>query len=163
MNAETYRSRREVLRAAVDGGAILILGNDDAPKNYVDNVYPFRQDSHFLYYAGINETGMAALIEPDGRDILFGRPYDPDDLVWHGPRPHVGDHARILRFLREHGCGHARVRDSHGWQPRASKSTTCRPTEPKGVSGSRSCSTAIPAPSRPVCREIWSVRSAPNG
>lgn len=93
MNAETYRSRREALRNAVNGGAILILGNDDAPRNYVDNVYPFRQDSHFLYYAGISESGMALLIEPDGRDVLFGRPYDPDDLVWHGPRPHVGDHA----------------------------------------------------------------------
>jgi Xaa-Pro aminopeptidase len=98
MNAETYRSRRSALRSSVDGGAILILGNDDAPKNYADNVYPFRQDSHFLYYAGINETGMALLIEPDGRDILFGRPYDPDDLVWHGPRPHVGDHADAAGF-----------------------------------------------------------------
>ena len=98
MNAETYRSRREVLRSAVDGGAILIMGNNDAPKNYLDNVYSFRQDSHFLYYAGVNETGMAMLIEPDGRDILFGRPYDPDDLVWHGPRPHVGDHATATGF-----------------------------------------------------------------
>jgi len=98
MNAEIYRSRREVLRSAVDGGAILILGNNDAPNNYEDNVYPFRQDSHFLYYAGISETGMAALIEPDGREILFGRPYDPDDLVWHGPRPHVGDHAAASGF-----------------------------------------------------------------
>ena len=98
MNAETYRSRREHLRANVDGGAILIMGNNDAPKNYADNVYPFRQDSHFLYYAGINETGMAMLIEPDGRDILFGRPHDPDDLVWHGPRPHVGDHATAAGF-----------------------------------------------------------------
>jgi len=98
MNAEIYRSRREALRNAVDGGAILILGNNDAPKNYVDNAYPFRQDSHFLYYAGIAETGMAALIEPDGSDVLFGRPFDPDDLVWHGPRPHVGDHAAASRF-----------------------------------------------------------------
>ena len=98
MNAETYRSRRKALRDAVDGGAILILGNNDAPKNYLDNVYPFRQDSHFLYYAGINETGMAALIEPDGRDVLFGRPFDPDDLVWHGPRLNVGDHASASGF-----------------------------------------------------------------
>jgi len=101
MNAETYRSRRETLRSTVDGGAILILGNNDAPKNYLDNVYPFRQDSHFLYYAGVNETGMAALIEPDGRDILFGRPYDPDDLVWHGPRPYVGDHAEASGFAAD--------------------------------------------------------------
>jgi Xaa-Pro aminopeptidase len=98
MDAETYSSRRKALRDAVDGGAILILGNDDAPRNYVDNVYPFRQDSHFLYYVGINETGMAAIIEPDGREVLFGRPYDPDDLVWHGPRPHVGDHAAASGF-----------------------------------------------------------------
>jgi len=98
MNADIYRSRREALREAVDDGAILILGNNDAPKNYLDNVYPFRQDSHFLYYAGINETGMALLIEPDGTDTLFGRPYDPDDLVWHGPRPHVGDHATASGF-----------------------------------------------------------------
>jgi Xaa-Pro aminopeptidase len=98
MNSETYRSRRAKLRAAVDGGAILILGNNDAPKNYVDNTYPFRQDSHFLYYVGVSETGMALLIHPDGRDVLFGRPYDPDDLVWHGPRPHVGDHAAAAGF-----------------------------------------------------------------
>ena len=101
MEADTYRSRREHLRAEVDGGAILILGNNDAPKNYLDNVYPFRQDSHFLYYAGINETGMAMLIEPDGRDVLFGRPYDPDDLVWHGPRPYVGDHAAASGFAAD--------------------------------------------------------------
>jgi len=98
MNAETYRARRDALRANVDGGAILILGNHDAPMNYPDNPYPFRQDSHFLYYAGISESGMAMLIEPDGRDVLFGRPYDPDDLVWHGPRPHVGDHAAAAGF-----------------------------------------------------------------
>jgi Xaa-Pro aminopeptidase len=98
MNAETYRARRETLRATVDGGAILILGNDDAPRNYVDNTYPFRQDSHFLYYAGISESGMAMLVEPDGGDILFGRPDNADDLVWHGPRPHVGDHARDAGF-----------------------------------------------------------------
>jgi Xaa-Pro aminopeptidase len=98
MDAATYRARREALRANVDGGAILMLGNDEAPKNYVDNPYPFRQDSHFLYYAGISESGMALLIEPAGRDVLFGRPYDPDDLVWHGPRPHVGDHAALSGF-----------------------------------------------------------------
>jgi Xaa-Pro aminopeptidase len=44
---------------------------------------------------------MAALIEPDGRDILFGRPYDPDDLVWHGPRPYVGNHAEASGFAAD--------------------------------------------------------------
>jgi Xaa-Pro aminopeptidase len=100
MDAGTYRARREQLRANVDGGAILIPGNTDAPMNYPDNPYPFRQDSHFLYSVGISEAGMAAVVEPDGRETLYGRPSDPDDMVWHGPRPHVGDHAAAAGFDR---------------------------------------------------------------
>ena len=63
MNAQTYSDRRRELRASVPDGAILILANTEAPKNYTDNVYPFRQDSHFLYYVGVNEAEMAALFE----------------------------------------------------------------------------------------------------
>ncbi len=110
MDAETYRARREALRANVEGGAILILGNDEAPKNYVDNPYPFRQDSHFLYFAGVSESGMAMLIEPDGRDLLFGRPSSPDDLVWHGQRPHVGDHAAAAEFAAGRDIGELRAK-----------------------------------------------------
>ncbi len=93
MNAQTFAARRSTLRAAVPDGAILILGNAEAPRNYPDNVYPFRQDSHFLYFLGIDEADMAALILPDGETILFGREEHPDDLVWHGPHPVLGDHA----------------------------------------------------------------------
>jgi len=93
MNARTFAERRSILRAAVSDGAILIMGNGEAPRNYPDNVYPFRQDSHFLYYLGIDEADMAALIMPDGETILFGREEHPDDLVWHGPHAVLADHA----------------------------------------------------------------------
>jgi len=93
MDAKTYSARREALRKSVPEGAILIMGNDEAPKNYVDNVYPFRQDSHFLYYAGVSQAGMALLIEPDGTEVLYGTPDHPDDVIWHGPHPTLGDHA----------------------------------------------------------------------
>jgi Xaa-Pro aminopeptidase len=93
MDPSTYAARREVLRAAVPDGAILIMGNEEAPRNYVDNVYPFRQDSHFLYYGGVSRPGLALLIEPDGRAVVFGPPGDRDDVIWHGPHPSLADHA----------------------------------------------------------------------
>ena len=86
MNAETYRERRSVLREAVPDGDILILGNDYAARNYADNVYPFRQDSSFLYYAGVHRPDLALVIGSDGRSTLFGPRADSDDLVWFGPR-----------------------------------------------------------------------------
>jgi len=91
MKAETYGARRSALRSAVPEGAILIMGNDEAPRNYVDNPYPFRQDSHFLYYAGVNRAGLALLIEPEGRPILLGTPEHRDDVVWHGPHDSLED------------------------------------------------------------------------
>jgi Xaa-Pro aminopeptidase len=93
MDASTYGARRQALRNAVPDGAILIIGNDEAPRNYNDNVYPFRQDSHFLYYAGVSRAGLVLLIEPDGREVLFGTPEHPDDVIWHGPHPTLADHA----------------------------------------------------------------------
>jgi len=93
MNTDVYKQRRNTLRRAVDGGTILLLGHDEAPRNYFSNPYPFRQNSHFLYYIGTNLPGMAALIMPDGEVILYGAPEDPDDLIWHGPHPILADHA----------------------------------------------------------------------
>jgi hypothetical protein len=48
--ARTYVNRRNQLRTAIDSGIILLMGNDESPMNYADNIYRFRQDSTFLYY-----------------------------------------------------------------------------------------------------------------
>ncbi len=93
MDPSTYAARREALRAAVPNGAILIMGNEDSARNYVDNVYPFRQDSHFLYYGGVSHPGLALLIEPDGGAVLFGTPDQRDDVIWYGPHATLADHA----------------------------------------------------------------------
>ena len=103
MDTSTFVARRRALREAVSGGAILIMGNDEAPRNYAGEPYPFRQDSHFLYYVGVNQAGMAALLEPDGSEILFGAPADPDDLVWHGPHATLDDHAGAAGFGNQSG------------------------------------------------------------
>lgn len=94
MDHTTYTARRETLRKSLSGGVVLLLGQSDASRNYPANTYRFRQDSHFLYYVGTSLPGMASLIMEDGETVLFGAPEDPDDLVWHGPHPVLGDHAR---------------------------------------------------------------------
>jgi len=63
---------------------ILLVGHRHVSRNYPDNVYPFRQNSHVLYYCGIDRTDCALVMAPGG-DILFGPPEDIDDVVWHGP------------------------------------------------------------------------------
>ncbi|MCL2878536.1 MAG: aminopeptidase P N-terminal domain-containing protein, partial [Acidobacteria bacterium] len=47
--------RRNRVRAAAGDGAILWLGHSPQPRNYANNAYPFRQNSHFLYYTGLAE------------------------------------------------------------------------------------------------------------
>jgi len=100
MNAMTYRGRRQALRQSIDGGAILLPGNTDASRNYAANIYPFRQDSCFLYYAGVDHPGLALLIMPDGEEILFGPEPHPDDVIWSGPQPGLDDFARAAGIDR---------------------------------------------------------------
>ena len=61
MNASDRQARRHTLRRAVHGGALLLVGQEDTPRNYAANAYPFRQDSSFLYFVGVDQPGLAAL------------------------------------------------------------------------------------------------------
>lgn len=80
-----YRERRNIIREAMGGGVILWLGHVLQPRNYPDNAYAFRQNSHFLYYTGLAEPDLAVLSFPDlDYDILFSRPVSMDDIVWSG-------------------------------------------------------------------------------
>lgn len=100
MDSQTYQIRRQALRQAVTGGAILLISNDEACRNYPDNTYPFRQDSSFLYYAGVRQASLACLILPAGEEWLIGAAEHPDDVVWSGPHPTLDDHAATAGFTR---------------------------------------------------------------
>ncbi|MEI6246197.1 MAG: aminopeptidase P family protein [Acidobacteriota bacterium] len=90
--AETYRNRRTQLSASMKSGVLLFLGNDDSPMNYTDNTFPFRQDSTWLYYFGIDHPGLSAVIDIDAdQTIVFGNDLTIDDIVWTGPQPTVAD------------------------------------------------------------------------
>ncbi len=85
---ETYINRRAALKKQMGGGLLLFLGNDEAPENYTDNTYPYRQDSTFLYYFGLSYPSLAAVIDVDeDKEIIFGNDLTIDDIVWGGPQP----------------------------------------------------------------------------
>lgn len=84
--AQVYRERRNRIREAVGGGVILWLGHMHQPRNYADNTFTFRQNSHFLYYTGLSEPDLALLSFPErDYDVLFSKPVTVDDIVWSGP------------------------------------------------------------------------------
>lgn len=93
-STDTYVRRRQILAGRVSNGIILLLGNEESPMNYSGNVYPFRQDSNFLYFTGLDAPGLALVIDLDrDRTILFGHTADLNDTIWTGPQPSVADRA----------------------------------------------------------------------
>jgi len=77
--------RRQALAAQVSVPVVLWSGSR-ASRNYPANTYPFRANSHFLYFAGIPLPNAAIRLE-GGRMELFMDDPTPMDILWHGPMP----------------------------------------------------------------------------
>lgn len=91
---EVYVRRRQTLldKMKEQGaeGIVLFIGNVDAPAQYRDNCYKFRQDSCWLYYFGIDEAGYAAILDLEsGTETVYADDVDIDDIIWMGPMPSV--------------------------------------------------------------------------
>lgn len=91
----TYVGRRAKLRELMKDGIIILFGNNESPCNYPSNgYYPFRQDSSFLYYFGLNRDGLVGVIDLDnGTETLVGDDIDIEDIVWYGSVDSVKDMA----------------------------------------------------------------------
>ncbi|TSA35907.1 MAG: aminopeptidase P family protein [Porphyromonadaceae bacterium] len=90
--SQIYVYRRAQLRKNMGSGLILLPGNVDAAFNYPANQYHFRQDSTFLYYFGLDHTGLAGVIDLDsGHDWIFGNNVDMDDIIWMGVLPSIAE------------------------------------------------------------------------
>ena len=62
--------------------------------NYADNCFHFRQDSTFLYYFGLDQADLAAVIDIDaGTATIFGDELTIDYIVWMGNLPTVVERA----------------------------------------------------------------------
>ncbi|OGT36542.1 MAG: Xaa-Pro aminopeptidase [Gammaproteobacteria bacterium RIFCSPHIGHO2_12_FULL_38_14] len=84
-----YAKRRKILMQQVGPNGIAILPSAHEIVRNGDALYPFRQNSDFLYLTGFNEPEAIALFIPHrkaGEFILFNRVRDPDREIWDGPR-----------------------------------------------------------------------------
>lgn len=91
---ETYIGRRKKLMEQVGKGMILLPGNSESSMNYKDNYYPFRQDSSFLYYFGLDKADLVGLLDIDnGKEIIFGDEQSVTDITWMGYREPLKDGA----------------------------------------------------------------------
>ncbi len=93
---EVYINRRRELANSVKSGLLLFLGNSEVGFNYPSNTYTFRQDSSFLYFFGLDEPDLAAVIDAEsGEEIIFGNDVTMDDVIWMGPQPKMSDKAAL--------------------------------------------------------------------
>jgi Xaa-Pro aminopeptidase len=91
---EVYIQRRKRLRELVGKGVILFLGNKEVAMNYAANNYPFRQDSSFLYYFGLDMPGLAGMIDCEmAGEIIYGSDPTLEDIIWVGKQESLQEKA----------------------------------------------------------------------
>ncbi len=93
--SDCYIKRRTLLKKEIESGILLFLGNNETPMNYPNNTYPFRQDSSFLYFWGLDSPGLAAISDLDNdEEILYGDDATVDDIIWTGPQETLAEKAQ---------------------------------------------------------------------
>lgn len=98
-----YIDRRKALKKIINNGIGLFMGNTDTPMNYTDNIYSFRQDSTFLYFFGIDQPGLAAIIDfESGDEIIFGNDIDIEDIIWMGQLPSLAETSEKSGISKTH-------------------------------------------------------------
>jgi Xaa-Pro aminopeptidase len=91
---ELLRRRRQ--RLAQRFSAPVIIGSGQAvARNFPANTYPFRANSHFLYFTGQPLVDAAVYLH-QGKMTLFWDQPTPAAALWHGPRPALEDMAESL-------------------------------------------------------------------
>jgi Xaa-Pro aminopeptidase len=81
--AELQQRRRQLVAALDNEAVIILLSAPDYLRNG-DVHYPYRQNSDFYYLTAFPEANALGLLLPDGRFLLFSKPYDPVEAVWVG-------------------------------------------------------------------------------
>lgn len=85
----SFAERRERLDRALPGPKLFVAGLP-RPRNFTHNPYPFRAESHFLYFVGRGLPGAALVIDGPST-TLYVEPATPDEAMWFGPRPSLAE------------------------------------------------------------------------
>ncbi|MBR5385184.1 MAG: aminopeptidase P N-terminal domain-containing protein [Bacteroidales bacterium] len=119
-NKKVYISRRQALveKMVSEGqkGIVIFIGNVDAPAQYKDNAYKFRQDSTWLYYFGLQHPAYAAILDLDENSAtIYADDVEISDIVWMGPQIPVSEKAASVGVSRtaSYDAFDAAVRRAH--------------------------------------------------
>lgn len=93
--ASAFLARRDALLRSLGGSCALLPAGRPRSRNYPANRYPFRAESHFLYFVG-RHLPEAALLFDEGGATLFTLPPCADDALWHGPREELSKLGQAL-------------------------------------------------------------------
>ncbi len=95
-NKDVYTGRRAALKKELKSGIAFFPANNEAPFNYPDNTYIYRQDSNFSYFFGLNHPDLVGVIDFEtGEEILFGQEVTVDDVIWCGPLPSLKEQGEM--------------------------------------------------------------------
>ena len=103
-DTSTYIRRRRTLMEKMAGtaaegqrGIALFIGNVEAPAQYKDNCYKWRQESTWLYFFGLDRPRFAAVLDLDsGEETIFADDVEIGDIIWMGPQPSVASLAESV-------------------------------------------------------------------
>ena len=127
---EIYVQRRAALKAKINTGIGLFMGNREAPA--ITKTTPTLSGKTALSSTfGLDEPDLAAVIDFEtGREILFADDVSLDAIVWTGPLPKVTEKAERIGISARRSVGI--------WLPSCKKhnkkdvpSISCRPTGEK--------------------------------
>ncbi len=79
------KQRRQKLAQLIDSPVILWSGKAPS-RNFPSNHYPFRANSHFLYFAGLPLENSVIHLE-QGKLTLFQDNVPPENTLWYGEPP----------------------------------------------------------------------------
>ena len=83
-----FRENRQELVNSFDSDTVILLQSADSMVRNSDITHPWRQDSSFYYFTGIDEPGCSLLILPNKNgpteEILFIPQVDPEKEKWNG-------------------------------------------------------------------------------
>ena len=116
--AATLHQRRRQLAQHITYPVMLWSGQSSS-RNFPANVFPYRANSHFLYFAGLPLFNAVIRLEA-GRMTLFMDDATPTSILWHGDSPkrqeiavQIGaDEALPLKDLKVDGAATLPVQDA---------------------------------------------------